>query len=101
MINPVMGCTYPEPVGINENQKEDLIKIFPNPAQNILSISYPGNQLENVTVEILSALGQVVYTSSIVSNEQINISNIANGLYFIHVKGNNLNVSPKKLIISR
>ena len=108
MINPVMGCTYPAPVGINENQKADLIKIFPNPAQDKITISYPGNQLENVTVEILSALGQVVYTSSIISNEQIDISNIANGLYFIHLKGNNLNlptgqasVSPKKLIISR
>lgn len=108
MINPVMGCTYPEPVGINETQKADLIKIFPNPAQDKITISYPGNQLENLTIEILSALGQVVYSSSIVSNEQIDISNIANGLYFIHLKGNNLNlpsgqagVSPKKLIISR
>lgn len=108
MINPVMGCTYSQPVSINENQKEDLIKIYPNPAQNTISVSYPGNQLAETRIEILSALGQVVYTSTIISNEQIDISNIANGLYFIHIKGNNLNlpagqagVSPKKLIISR
>lgn len=101
MINPVMGCTIPAPVGIRENEKIDLIKIFPNPAQDKITISYPGNQLENVNVEIVSALGQVVYSSSITSNEQIDISNIANGLYFIHLEGNNLNVSPKKLIISR
>jgi len=108
MINPVMGCTYPDHVGVNENEKTDLIKIFPNPAQNSLSISYPGNQLENVRVEIVSALGQVVFTTSMISNEPIDISNIANGLYFIHLKGNNLNlpsgqagISPKKLIISR
>lgn len=101
MINPVMGCTYPAPVGINENQKEDLVKIYPNPAQNTITVSYPGNQLAETTVEILSALGQVVYTSTIISNQQIDISNIANGLYLIHLKGNNLRVSPKKLIISR
>lgn len=108
MINPVMGCTYPDPVSVSENEKADLIKIFPNPAQDKITINYPGNQLEDITVEILSALGQVVYTTSMISNEQIDISNIANGLYFIHLKGNNPNlptgqagVSPKKLIISR
>ena len=101
MINPVLGCTYPAPVGINENQQEDLVKIYPNPAQNTISVSYPGNQLAETRIEILSALGQVVYSSNIISNESIDISNIANGLYFIHLKGNNLNVSPKKLIISR
>ncbi len=101
MINPVMGCTYPAPVGIKENVKKDIMNIYPNPAQNKITISYPGNQLENTTVEIVSSLGQIVYSSNIISNEQIDISNISNGLYFIHLKGNNLNVSPKKLIISR
>lgn len=109
MINPVMGCAIntqivdcnTPTVGVIEYEKNDKIKVFPNPAQNSLTISYTGNQIENTTVEILNSLGQSVFTKSIISNESIDISNLSNGLYFIHLKGSNLNVSPKKLIISR
>lgn len=101
MINPVMGCTYPEPVGIKERELKQKIQVSPNPAQNTITISYPGNQLEESTIEILTSLGQIVYTKSIISNETIDISNLSNGLYFIHLKGNSLNVSSQKLIISK
>ena len=101
MINPVMGCTYPTTVGLTEYKKTDVIKVFPNPAQNSIAVSYTGNQIENTTLEILTSLGQLVYTKSIISNESIDISNLSNGLYFIHLKGSSLNVSPQKLIISR
>ncbi len=101
MINPVMGCTIPVTVSVTEYKKTDKINLYPNPAQNSLTISYPGNQLENTTLEILNSLGQSVFANSIISNETIDISNLSNGLYFIHLKGSNLNVSPKKLIISR
>ena len=102
MINPVMGCVdAPVVIGVTEYDKNDKIKLFPNPAQNWLTISYAGNQLDNVKLEVLSSLGETVFTKSIISNEQIDISNLSNGLYFIYLKDNNLNVSPKKLIISR
>ncbi|MBI3518597.1 MAG: T9SS type A sorting domain-containing protein [Bacteroidetes bacterium] len=102
MINPVLGCTDPPvPVGLAKYEKSSLIRIFPNPAQNTISITYPGNQVENTTLEILTSLGQVVYSKSIVSNETIDVSDLSNGLYFIHLKGSNLNVSSQKLIISR
>jgi hypothetical protein len=101
MINPVMGCTYPVYVGMNELETKNKFQVFPNPAQNSISIGYPGNQLESVTLEILTSLGQLVYTNSIMSNETIDISNLSNGLYFIHLKGSNLNVSSQKLIISK
>jgi hypothetical protein len=109
MINPVMGCAINTPiidcntpaVGIKEYKKNDKISLFPNPAQNFLTISFSGNQTEIVTADFYTSLGQLVYTKSIISNEQIDISNLSNGLYFIHLKGSNLNVSAQKLIISK
>jgi hypothetical protein len=102
MINPVMGCVDPPIIiGVAELTKNNLVKIFPNPAQDMITVSYPGNQLETTELEITTALGQTVFTKSITSNEQIDISNLSNGLYFIHLKGNSLNVSSQKLIISR
>lgn len=102
MINPIMGCTdNPLLVGVSELAKSSVIKIYPNPAQNNITVNFPGNQLETADLEITTALGQTVFTKSIISNEQIDISNLSNGLYFIHLKGNSLNISSQKLIISR
>ncbi len=102
MINPVMGCVDPPVIiGVSELTKNNVIKIFPNPAQDAITVNFPGNQLETTELEITTALGQTVFTKTITSNEQIDISNLSNGLYFIHLKGNSLNVSSQKLIISR
>lgn len=102
MINPVMGCVDPPVVvGLNNHEKINPIRIFPNPAQNEITISFPGNQLATVNLEITTALGQTALTKTITNNEAIDISELANGLYFIHLTGNSLNVSPQKLIISR
>ncbi|MBL7937505.1 MAG: T9SS type A sorting domain-containing protein [Bacteroidia bacterium] len=101
MINPVMGCTSSVTVSIAEHEKNSKFKIFPNPAQNNVTISFAGNQIENVIAEFYNSLGEMVKSSSIMSNDNIDISNLSNGLYFIHLKGNNLNVSSQKLIICR
>ena len=102
MINPVMGCVDPPiPVGLNSHEKPNHIRVFPNPAQNSIIISLPGNQAAVANLEITTALGQTTLTKTITSNEAIDISELANGLYFIHLTGNGLNVSPQKLIISK
>ncbi len=102
MINPVLGCTELLQVGITTHEKpSSSIKIFPNPAQNTITVNYAGNQIENLTVEIVNTLGETVYTKSIISNETIDISDLSNGLYFVRLKGSNLNVGSQKLIISR
>lgn len=102
MINPVMGCIDPPAaVGLMEHEIFNNFNLFPNPAQNTLTVNYPKNELENAQIDILSSIGQSVLTKSITSNEPIDISNLTNGLYFVYVKGNNQNVSPKKLIISK
>jgi hypothetical protein len=89
------------PIGVGELDKTDKIKISPNPAQDWITINLPDNQQNSITVELVSSLGETVFTKSITNNEKIDISHLSNGLYFIYIKGNNLNVSPKKLIISR
>ncbi|MES2512794.1 MAG: T9SS type A sorting domain-containing protein [Bacteroidota bacterium] len=102
MINPVMGCVDPPPiVGLHDYEKTDHMKLYPNPAQNSITISLSGNQLTTADLEITNALGQTIFTGKFTSNEATDISGLSNGLYFIHIKGNGLNVSPKKLIISR
>lgn len=66
----------------NIDEIEDGISIYPNPASNNITIV----NAENANIEIVNALGQVVYASeNISSNHTIDISNLSIGTYFVKV----------------
>lgn len=59
-------------------------EIFPNPTNSILNIIDKQNQIKDATIEIKNYLGQVVFVSTF--NNQINLSNLSEGMYFLVVK---------------
>lgn len=106
MINPLLGCALdPLPVGIDNHETlTGPISIFPNPAQNSIQIETNGITIENATVNIISSIGQTVYSIAYNSHDAIDISNLPNGIYFVQLNSNDLSTQPvviKKLIISR
>lgn len=102
MINPIMGCTLPTPtVSVREYDKNNVFVLYPNPAQNILNIQSADITLENTSIDIMSSIGQTVLSSELENNTSIDISNLPNGIYFVYFNNKQVNVSPKKLIISR
>ncbi len=74
--------------GIPENGKDTGFEIYPNPAGNLLNIRF--NEKTGLTGEILiyNHTGQVVLKQTISGsgNEQINLSELSTGLYFIKIK---------------
>lgn len=74
---------------IEENASNE-ISIYPNPANNMITIA----NAENATVEIINALGQTVAVKNAISNNQtIDISELANGTYFIKINENVIKVN--------
>jgi hypothetical protein len=71
--------------GINstENDGETKISLYPNPTSSLLTIDASGEKVDNVSVTNTS--GQIVAKFSSLANNQINISDLSNGLYFIEV----------------
>ncbi len=63
------------------------IQIYPNPTNSILNIIDKQNQFKNSNIEIRNYLGQIVYTSSFIS--QINLGNLSQGIYFLIVQDRN------------
>ncbi len=63
----------------------NLFKIFPNPTNSILNIEQ--NQLQSATISIANPLGEIVLTQNFVS--QIDLSNLASGMYYITVQNGN------------
>lgn len=66
------------------------VKLYPNPANNSIALSIPGDMELPESYAIYNSLGQMVGNGKITDNEQsFNISAYANGLYFISLKKGN------------
>ena len=76
----------------NFNQNNLEVSLYPNPASNILNIEMD-TQIKNV--EIFNLQGQKVLTSN---NKQINIENLASGVYLVNITDVNFGKISKKLI---
>lgn len=86
----VESCT-----GISEIS-EDGIKIYPNPARDMVNLR---SESEMIRVGIFNNLGQSVIEKTINGNSyQLNTSDLESGLYFIRVETKN-NIIMKQLVI--
>ncbi len=89
---------YVSPTGI-ESLHTNVIKIFPNPANNLLNIDL-NNSKHRTTIRIYNNLGILVLEKS--TNKQaviqLNVSLLKTGIYFIRIESGT-KLSNKKLII--
>ncbi|HNR20501.1 MAG TPA: choice-of-anchor J domain-containing protein [Bacteroidia bacterium] len=77
----------------------DLFFVYPNPSSSYLTISSQ-IQESNLTVSIYNVTGQEVYSTVLAkaTKQDIDVSNLASGVYTIKVKGEKSNFT-KKLVI--
>jgi hypothetical protein len=85
----VDACT-----GINEVSGDPRFNIYPNPAKEALHIAYYSENTANVNLEVIDALGKQVLKQEFVfgkdkQNQSLNISTLANGVYFVKLKSDN------------
>lgn len=69
-------------LGINSLNFNDFIVISPNPAHDFVSIELP-NTLTLEKAELFSQTGQLIYSGA---QKEVNVSNLATGIYFIKVE---------------
>ncbi|MGZ3863321.1 MAG: T9SS type A sorting domain-containing protein [Bacteroidia bacterium] len=77
---------------------DQIIKLYPNPANEIFTIELPGN--EKTTAQMFDVHGKLVFDQSIKERSDINVSELHNGVYTVTLKirGQTIN---KKLVIIR
>lgn len=78
--------------GINEFAN-DKFEVSPNPAKDVLQILFNGNDAINATVKLINLQGQVIEAeqknSALLKKKLlINVSQVANGIYFLEVSQN-------------
>jgi hypothetical protein len=78
-----------KPIVVNTNlQTNTFINLFPNPVFDIANIGIQSDRTENYTVEILDSRGRTVLLETFKTSEgyntlQLNVQNLANGLYHL------------------
>lgn len=69
--------------GVDEIQKENNVRVYPNPAHEIVYVACP-QQLINETIEIKNTLGQIVYQQKIDKEQfEINVKRLSPGVYYL------------------
>jgi poly(3-hydroxybutyrate) depolymerase len=96
----VNNCTG---TGIEENATSQTISVYPNPTDGLITIKISNANSSDLLITVLNMLGAEVY-NSIDKNisadyfKQINLSNLAQGVYYIRLKSGN-EITIKKLFI--
>lgn len=78
----IIGRLYNKPTSVSEI-KGVMIKVYPNPAQNAITIDL--QQAQKATVSVLDISGKVMLTNTIQSKQHIDISGLMNGSYLLMV----------------
>ena len=80
----VFGNVILVPDNINEAYVEKTVKVFPNPANDFVSVSSENNINK---IEVFNLLGEKIYVSEPQqTNYNIYTSDYTNGLYLIKIK---------------
>jgi len=101
IVTNTVENTITEPVGIWNWEMDNLVSVYPNPANNELRIqSY---EFEISSVRILDVAGKEVGSYERTDNSGksavvLNISDVSNGLYFIHTQLINGTTVVKKVV---
>lgn len=79
------------------------LNVYPNPSNGVFTLNYTIDGNDNVSITIINELGQEVYTEQKGINngphtEQLNLENLASGIYTLHVQ-TNAGLSVRKLLI--
>lgn len=95
----IQSIVVGECLTVDENELDNLV-IMPNPAHDVIAVSYDGDEaLTQLT--LLSDDGKVVSTRVLSGggfNEQIEVSTLAKGIYFVRLMGENTLITKKVIV---
>lgn len=91
------------PNSIADVNQLNSLKAYPNPANEVLNVSFNLLGANQITLELVDATGRIVRSKSISSdngtyNEKFDLTNLSRGVYSVHVLSNNKNYYHKLIL---
>ncbi|MEM8524913.1 MAG: PA domain-containing protein [Bacteroidota bacterium] len=95
-------CTTCDVVGIDDLAFAQSFNVFPNPAQDFVTLQYEFEQPTEIVIELSNALGQIVVRkqlgSVVTGSERLELNGLAAGLYQLSVKSG-AQINTKLLVV--
>ena len=82
--------------GINEINGSEMVKVYPNPAKDILTIQMPETP-DNIKVRLNNLMGQTLLETQ---SKTLIVSSIKNGIYMVNIKTPGFELN-RKVIVSK
>ncbi len=100
VATPVGGPLLPLPsVPLSvSNFDNESFALYPNPAKDILNLSLPGMDLNQLTATITDMLGRQVLNATLSANGTLNVSGLSNGVYSLTLIDGNGILTSKKFV---
>lgn len=90
------------PVGINENNKDQIVSLFPTPSQGILNLKF-NSDVASISYSINNVIGKTIIEGNAETSNRkftLNLSELTDGIYFIRIKTADREIS-RRFIIRR
>jgi hypothetical protein len=91
-------------LGTNEVDASSYVSVFPNPSSGNVSVNIGAMDMGTVNVKIYNIMGEVIAESagnaSVTRKLNFDLTQYPSGLYFVEIKGDNVQAT-KKVIISK
>jgi Secretion system C-terminal sorting domain len=89
----------------NDVDFSNAMNVYPNPAQNEVNLQYKFDETTNLNVNVVNALGQIIYSAKMPNIEAgtatLNVNNLTNGVYMIQITDDKQHQSVKRLMIQK
>ncbi len=100
----VVTVTVEQIVGTEDLAFQEAINLFPNPANNNVSLSFNFEESLDLQVKLTNTVGAVmqqqVVNQALNGTLELNVNNLAEGVYFVHLTDGKRQ-STQRLVISR
>jgi hypothetical protein len=110
IVDGVNGSTGEFSLGVNSvtsglNEFANNIRslsVYPNPANNLLSIDYSFANTTEMNVQLIDVTGRAVYSNNVIASKKgvnnVNVKDLSNGVYILKLSNGSGNISRKVLI---
>lgn len=75
-----------------------LMKVYPNPAEKTLNISFDPTLYPDAEIRIMDLSGKIILYEKLNTQKQLDVSSLASGMYFVDVKSTGFHSSEKLII---
>ena len=94
-------CFKPSTIGVSPIKRNFTLKVFPNPANDILNITISELKQE-ARLRIFDVSGRILLEKAISSRQsQINVAGFAKGVYILEIRSDKSGIARQKIMIQR